>query len=123
MREQCKCKAPPRPGGAGSSSDETSGRPGDRSGLLAKPVTTGTSGDTPVFMRVVTACTACHRIGDGGRAGGVVRLLAGVDRPAVPGSKIGELAGLEDVTPATPVPGAHLLAHDPERIQEAREPA
>jgi len=38
----------------------------------SNPVTAGASGDTPMFMRDVTACTGCHRIereqaGQGGR--------------------------------------------------------
>jgi hypothetical protein len=72
-------------------------------------------------MRVVTACTACHRIGDLGQ-GGTVSVLDDVGRPAVPGPQVRQLLGLEDVTPAAPVADADLLADDPERVQENRQP-
>jgi hypothetical protein len=57
-----------------------------------------TSGDTPLFMRVVTACTACHRIG-AGNAGcdGATWLLAGVRSPPVPGPQVSELFARESV--------------------------
>src|SRR2546425_1871814 len=77
-------------------------------------------------MRVVTACTACHRIGD--RIGlppsgdSAVRFVVGVGAAAVSGPEVGELLGLEDVTPPAPAAASHLLAHDPERVQEASEP-
>ena len=82
---------------------------------------TGDSGDTPVFIWIVTAC---HRIGAGeAGCGRGLRLVAGVDCPAIPGSKIGELVGLDDVAPAAAVADAQLLADDPERVHEAGEPA
>ena len=80
-------------------------------------------GGTPVLMRVVTACTACHRIGAGkGDGSGVIRLVAGIDRPTVPGPEVGELLGREDVAPAAPIPFPHLLADDRQRVQESGEP-
>jgi len=75
-------------------------------------------------MRVVTACTGCHRIGAGkGGRSGAAGLVGGVGRPAVPGPEGGELLGLEDIAPAAPVAGADLLTDDPERVQEASEAA
>jgi hypothetical protein len=74
-------------------------------------------------MRVVTVVTACHRIGAGtGGQRGAVWLFVGVGRPAVSGRKVGELLSREDVAPASPSSIPHLLAHDAERVEEARQP-
>src|SRR5437016_5338240 len=83
------------------------------------------SGDAPLFMRLLTTspdCTGFWRVGRGARVGSGTFLGALAAGP-VPCLEVGELPRVEHVTPTTPAAVPELPPPDPQRVQEAGEPA
>src|SRR5438093_9308916 len=80
------------------------------------------SGETPLFMRLITTspdCTGFWRVGRDDRvdSGTVPGALASGPVPCL---EVGQLPGVQDVTPTTPAAVPELPPPDPQRVAGGR---